>query len=100
MPRSQNAHAIINAGLLFKFKNNDNTLEKATIVYGNVNPEFVHASRTEEFLIDKDPFAEDVLELALQSLHAEINPDTVPPEPSAEYRKMLAVSLYYKVLIF
>ncbi|XP_045452018.1 indole-3-acetaldehyde oxidase-like [Melitaea cinxia] len=99
MPRSQNAHAIINAGFLFKFKNDDNTIEKATIVYGNVNPEFIHASSTEELLIDKDPYAEDVLESALKSLHAEINPDTIPPEPSAEYRKMLAVSLYYKAIL-
>ncbi|CAH2090182.1 unnamed protein product [Euphydryas editha] len=99
MPRSQNAHAIINAGFLFKYKNDKNTLEKATIVYGNVSPHFVHASKTEELLIDKDPFAEDILESTLNSLHAEINPDTVPPEPSAEYRKMLAVSLYYKAIL-
>ncbi|XP_064073184.1 uncharacterized protein LOC113399628 [Vanessa tameamea] len=99
MPRSQNAHAIINAGFLFKFKHDQGILEKAKIVYGNVNPKFVHATKTEESLKDKDPFADDVLKITLETLYGEIDPDTAPPEPSSEYRKLLAVSLYYKAIL-
>lgn len=97
MPRSQNAHAIVNAGFLFKFKQNEQVLEKISIVYGNINPTFIHATKTEEALINKDPFLDDTLQLALMTLSSEINPEEALPEPSPEYRKILALALYYKV---
>lgn len=97
MPRSQNAHAVVNAGFLFKFKQNSNFLERATIVYGSISPTFIHATKTEQVLVGKDPYTDETLQLALRTLYGEINPVEAPPEPSAAYRKMLAVSLYYKV---
>ena len=97
MPRSQNAHAVVNAGFLFKFKNNSKLLEEATIVYGSISPKFVHATKTEATLAGKDPFTNETLQLALKSLSNEILPEEAPPEPSAAFRKMLAISLYYKV---
>lgn len=99
MPRSQNAHAIVNAGFLIKFKKND-LIDKVNIVYGNITPQFIHAENTEKVLIDKDPFTEDTLQLALKNLYEEIHPDSRPPEPSPEYRKLLAVTLFYKVINF
>lgn len=97
MPRAQNAHAVVNAGFMFKFKQNSNIIEKASIVYGSISPSFIHATKTEEVLVDKDPYTDETLQLALKTLHDEIDPEEAPPEPSAAYRKMLAVSLYYKV---
>lgn len=97
MPRSQNAHAVVNAGFLFKFKPNSNLLDKATIVYGSISPKFIHATKTEELLVGKDPYTNDVLQTALKSLSEEIVPEEAPPEPAAAYRKMLALALYYKV---
>ncbi|XP_046679837.1 probable aldehyde oxidase 4 isoform X1 [Homalodisca vitripennis] len=43
MPRSQNAHAYVNAGFLFKVDKKDNfkVLEKPNIVFGGITPEFV-----------------------------------------------------------
>lgn len=99
MPRSQNAHAVVNAGFLFKFKQNSDLLEKASIVFGSISPTFVHATKTEEVLVGKDPFTDDTLQSALKSLSGEIKPEEAPPEPSASFRKMLALSLYYKVNI-
>lgn len=99
MPRSQNAHAIVNAGFLFKLKQNNNIIEKVSIVYGNIAPDFVHASKTEEHLVGKDPFTDETLQMALKVLQEEINPVEAPPEPSAQYRKWLALSLYYKVCL-
>ncbi|XP_041981533.1 probable aldehyde oxidase 2 [Aricia agestis] len=99
MARSQNTHAIVNAGFLFKFKPNQNILEKVNIVYGNISPSFIHATETEKILIDKDPFTEETLQLALKSLDAEIAPEDAPPEPSAKYRKQLALALYYKAIL-
>ncbi|XP_061376829.1 uncharacterized protein LOC116770815 [Danaus plexippus] len=98
MPRSQNAHAIVNAGFLIKFKKND-LIDKVNIVYGNITPQFIHAENTEKVLIDKDPFTEDTLQLALKNLYEEIRPDSRPPEPSPEYRKLLAVTLFYKAIL-
>lgn len=97
MPRSQNAHAVVNAGFLFKFKTNSKLLEEATIVYGSISPKFVHAAKTEAILAGKDPFTNETLQLALKTLSKEILPEEAPPEPSGDFRKMLALSLYYKV---
>jgi xanthine dehydrogenase/oxidase len=100
MPRSQNAHAVVNAAFLFKFQNNSHTLEKVSIVYGGIAANFSHANKTEAVLTGKDLFDERTLKLALKTLHEEIKPEEMVPEPSAAYRKMLAITLFYKVFIF
>lgn len=99
MPRSQNAHAVVNAGFLFKFKPNTSILEKASIVYGSISPTFIHASKTETILVGKDLFTDDTLQKALKSLSNEIRPENSPPEPSTAYRKMLALTLFYKAIL-
>lgn len=98
MPRSQNAHAVVNAGFLFHFKQNSNILEKAFIVYGSISPKFIHAKKTEAMLVGKDPYTDETLQMVLKSLSEELTPEEAPPEPSAAYRKMLALTLYYKVI--
>ncbi|KAJ2951445.1 hypothetical protein O0L34_g13598 [Tuta absoluta] len=99
MPRSQNAHAVVNAGFLFKFKQNSTLLDKATIVFGSISPTFIHASHTEALLAGKDPFTDETLQMALKSLDEEVHPEEAPPEPGAGYRKMLALALYYKAIL-
>ncbi|KAJ0176239.1 hypothetical protein K1T71_008413 [Dendrolimus kikuchii] len=99
MPRSQNAHAVVNAGFLFKFKPNSTVLKRISIVYGSISPSFIHASKTEELLAGKDPYTDETLQVALKSLSGEIIPEEAPPEPSAAYRKMLALTLYYKAIL-
>ena len=41
MPRSQNAHALVNAGFLFKLDNNGNVLKRPNIIFGGIRPDFV-----------------------------------------------------------
>lgn len=97
MSRSQNALASVKAGFLFKFRENSNLLDKVFIVYGNISPTFIHARKTEAVLAGKDPFTDDTLKVALGSLDQEIVAVEAPPMPSAAYRKLVAINLYYKV---
>lgn len=97
MPRSQNALALVNAGFLFQFNQNSNTIKKARITYGNISPNFIHAIKTENALIGKELYTDQTLKLALNTLFNEITPDERPPEASADFRRMLAVTLFYKV---
>lgn len=116
--RFQNAHAYVNAAFLMKVENGK-VLEKPRIVYGGISPEFVrtflnfelytiiinvfyvkvHASKTEAILEGSDITKPEALKKAVETLGAEINPDTKPLEGAPEYRKGLAQSLLYKVLL-
>lgn len=97
MPRAQNAHAIVNAGFLVKL--NDSVVETISIVYGNINPKFIHATETETFLVGKKLFDNSTLLGAYKTLEKEINPDHILPDPAPEFRRKLAIALFYKVLI-
>lgn len=97
MPRAQNTHAHINAGFLFKF--NNNLIDEARIIYGNINPTFIHATETEGFLKGKNLFDNDILQQTYAILSKELDPDLIPPDPQPEFRKQLAIALFYKVII-
>lgn len=49
MPRSQNAHAYVNAAFRLTL-NSANQVINSTIVFGGIQPSFVHATKTEKFL--------------------------------------------------
>ncbi|XP_068084723.1 uncharacterized protein [Anabrus simplex] len=101
MPRAQNSHAYVNAGFCFKLnrKKNGQVLEKPRIVFGGINPEFIHAVFTEEYLNGKELINQAVLKDALCILHSELKPDHVLPDASPEYRKGLAEALFYKFVL-
>ncbi|KAG6465427.1 hypothetical protein O3G_MSEX015145 [Manduca sexta] len=96
MPRSQNAHAIVNAGFLYQLSI-DGTVKSCRIVYGGLSPHFNRASATETHLIGKKLFTNETLQSALNILASEIIVVKNPPEPSVEYRKQLALGLFYKI---
>lgn len=98
MPRSQNALAIVNAAFLMKI-NTNNCVGKISIVYGNIGPNFTHATRTENFLQGKNIFKNDVLQEAVKVLEQEVLPVDNPPEASVECRKKLAIGLFYKFIL-
>ncbi|KAJ3639854.1 hypothetical protein Zmor_003189 [Zophobas morio] len=98
MPRAQNVHALVNAGFVFKF-DNSGLLQSATIVYGNISVPFVHANVTERLLAGKNLFDNSVLQQVYTSLTNELDPDVRPPDPSPEFRKKLAISLFYKAVL-
>lgn len=95
MPRTQNAHAIVNAGFLVKIEND--LVKTANIVYGAINKGFVHASKTEKILIGKKLYDDTTLQAIFDSLNTELVPDHVLPDPSITFRKGIAISLFYKV---
>ncbi|XP_065075928.1 xanthine dehydrogenase/oxidase-like [Ochlerotatus camptorhynchus] len=99
MPVTRNNRAYVNAGFLLKFCRSSEVVESATICFGGINPSFVHASKTEDFLIGKPLFTNETLNGALQTLSDELEPDWVLPDASPEYRKRLAQSLFYKFLL-
>ncbi|KAL0829108.1 hypothetical protein ABMA28_003962 [Loxostege sticticalis] len=99
MPRSQNAHAIVNAGFQFKMDESNSTVKEARMVFGNLSPEFIRAKTTEKLLIGKKLFTNDTLQSALKSLEKEIVVIEHPPDDSAAYRKQLALALFYKGLL-
>ncbi|XP_031636493.1 xanthine dehydrogenase-like [Contarinia nasturtii] len=102
MPRAQNAHAMVNAAFLFEFGMNDGkaSVKSCQICYGGINPQFIHAEATEKLLTGVDDFyTEDVLQKAIKSLQNEIEPDSVLPDPPADYRQKLAIALFYRFFL-
>ncbi|KAG5888275.1 hypothetical protein JTB14_025195 [Gonioctena quinquepunctata] len=98
MRRAQNAHAIVNAGFLLGLSSS-NIVESARIVYGAINPSFVHATRTEAYLVGKHIFDNTVLAEAFTLLDGELEPNYVQPDPSPEIRKGIAIALFYKFIL-
>lgn len=96
MPRSQNAHAIVHAGFLYKLSC-DNIVLEARIVYGGLSPCFIRAEATDKFLVGKPLFTNATLQAALTVLESELIVVENPPDFSAKYRKQLALSLFFKV---
>uniref|UniRef100_A0A182MD19 FAD-binding PCMH-type domain-containing protein n=1 Tax=Anopheles culicifacies TaxID=139723 RepID=A0A182MD19_9DIPT len=99
MPRSQNAHAYVNGAFLTKFAEDGVTVESVTICFGGINPDFTHATATELFLVGKNMFDAETIQATMNQLSNDIRPDWVLPDASAEYRKNLAMALYYKYLL-
>ncbi|XP_059045049.1 xanthine dehydrogenase/oxidase-like [Achroia grisella] len=100
MPRSQNAHASVNAGFLYKFDPHDKeTILSASIVIGGLSAHFVHARATETFLIMKKIFNNSILQQALHVLNDELIVDEIAGELSPEYRRKTALGLFYKGLL-
>ncbi|XP_043258855.1 indole-3-acetaldehyde oxidase-like [Colletes gigas] len=99
MPRAQNAHAHVNAGFLFKLDGAGKVLTKPNIIIGGINTDFLHASNTEAFLVDKNILNKDVVKQAIQTLDSELHPNYVLPDYSPEFRKTLAEGLFFKFVL-
>lgn len=99
MPRAQNAHAHVNAGFLFKLDGGSKLLEKPNIIFGGINEHFLHAKNTEQYLMGKTIFDKQVIKTALETLHHELEPDHVLPDYSPQFRKTLALGLFYKFVL-
>lgn len=98
MPRAQNAHALVNAAFLFEFE--DKTIKSCRICYGGINPKFIHAEATEKLLIGvNDLYTNDCLMKTIKSLQMELIPDSVLTEAPVEYRKNLAIALFYRFIL-
>lgn len=99
MPRAQNAQSHVNAAFLFEFNTDKSKVVSARIGYGGINPQFTSATITEGLLVGRDLYTTETLKAAITSLNEEVEPDWVLPDASPEYRKELALSLFYKFVI-
>ncbi|XP_070000799.1 uncharacterized protein [Penaeus vannamei] len=100
-PRAVNAHAYVNAAFKMEVDPEDGfkVLNKPTILYGGINPEFIHASQTEDFLTGRRlTDSETVLEAA-KLVGQEVKPDSHPQDATPAYRTSLAQSLLYKTIV-
>lgn len=98
MTRAQNSHALVNAGFLLKL-NDHGEVQSANLVYGSINGTFSHATKTQEFLKYKFLYDDSVLQTAFEYLNEEIKPDYVLPDAAPEFRRQLAIALFYKFVL-
>ena len=72
--------------------------EKPNLVYGGIRADFVHAIRTEEFLLGKCLNKMETLKGATDILAQEVEPSFDHLTASPQFRKHLTQALLYKVL--
>lgn len=96
MPRTQNVHAIVHSGFLFKL-DALNIVRECRLAFGGLSPTFNRAYKTERDLIGKFLFLNETLQSAIKILNHELVITRERPELSVEYRRRLAVGLFYKV---
>ena len=96
-PRSQNAHAYVNAAFLVFVDADYNVLSLPNVVYGGIRADFVHAEAAEQALFENRLDSQETLNNALSALDFEVLPEENDLLASAEYRKHLTKALLYKV---
>uniref|UniRef100_A0A4W3HNY8 Xanthine dehydrogenase-like n=1 Tax=Callorhinchus milii TaxID=7868 RepID=A0A4W3HNY8_CALMI len=102
MPRVQNAHTYVTGGFRARLTvwDENRTVESISLVYNGINKDFIHAFATEQYLQYKDITSNDTLQGALAVLAEEIVPDGDDALlASVEYRKNLALNLFYKFIL-
>lgn len=99
MSRAQNAQSYVNAAFMVQFNDNKDAVKLAKFCFGGINDDFVHAEKLEKFVNGKDIYNNDVFKEAVEVLSKEIKPDSVLPSATPEYRKHLAISLFYKFIL-
>ncbi|XP_062519686.1 xanthine dehydrogenase/oxidase-like [Corticium candelabrum] len=98
MPRHVNAHAYVNAGFRLVSTSKGSTVvgNKVLIMYGGIGPYTIQAAKTAKYLVGKDLSSQETLNGVMAVLSSEISPDSHLPAASPQYRKSLALSLFYK----
>ncbi|CAD7078516.1 unnamed protein product [Hermetia illucens] len=96
-PRAQHSHAFVNAGFLFSVSGTK--ILTSRVVFGGINSQFNESTATKRFFKGRNLFDPRTFAEALNILNAELRPDWVLPAPSPEYRKKLALGLFYKFVI-
>lgn len=95
MPRSQNAHALVNAAFLFDYDSKSHVINSCRLVFGaleNLKYGYVHAAKTEQFLASKSLAAGTTISGALSVLESELHGCSV-------FQSQLCASLIYKAFL-
>uniref|UniRef100_T1JEH9 FAD-binding PCMH-type domain-containing protein n=1 Tax=Strigamia maritima TaxID=126957 RepID=T1JEH9_STRMM len=101
MPRTQSIHAHVSGAFLAEVDERDNckVLSKPSIVFGGLSTKFVHAKKTEQYLIGQKLADVKVFQAAVNQLSKEIMTEDNIHLVSAAYRKQLALNLFYKYVL-
>ncbi|KAK7111653.1 xanthine dehydrogenase-like [Littorina saxatilis] len=98
-PRSQNAHAYVNAAVKIKVtEDHKQILGRPALVFGGIDDKLIHANATEQFLTGKE-ITTAVVQEGVALLKSELNPTPRPVLASPLYRIDLAASFLYKTLL-
>ncbi|XP_065336761.1 uncharacterized protein LOC135937537 [Cloeon dipterum] len=100
-PRKQNAHAYVSAGFRVHVSDTTNWTvdQQPRIVYCGINPDFHHATNTENYLMGKNLLDPATVQGAISTLAAELQPDNQLIDASPEFRKQIAQGVFYKFLL-
>ena len=100
-PRSQNAHAYVNAAMQVRVPGNSNYFvnQAPILVFGGISGSFFRATATENYLNGKNLNDEATLQTALTTLDGEISPVEDPVLASVAYRKHLVKACFYKASV-
>ena len=86
---------------MFPVDPNTNTVTSVpNIVFGGLSKTFIHAKQTETFMNGKVLNNLSMLSQAFQILSNELVIDDDPVLASVDYRRSLALSLFYKFILF
>lgn len=97
--RAQNATIYMNAGFLLEMNQGSGFVISSTIVYGGVNPNFVRAKSVEKCINGKDLFHNKTIQSVVNEISSKFSFDDSLPNTSAEFRRILAKGLFYKVYL-
>lgn len=100
-PRAVNAHAHVNACFRMEVDQRDNfkVTSKPSILLGGINPNFIHAVETENFLVGRRLTDEATVVHAAEILGREVQPDSQPQDASPAYRRSVSQALLYKTIV-
>ncbi|XP_067618626.1 uncharacterized protein [Eurosta solidaginis] len=99
MPRSQNAHAYVNAAFLLDMDVAIGKINSARLCFGGINPNFTHAEALEAALTGQMLYEKATISNIFKNLKTQLEPDALLPDASPEYRRALACGLLYKSLL-
>ncbi|XP_017465818.1 PREDICTED: indole-3-acetaldehyde oxidase-like [Rhagoletis zephyria] len=99
MPRAQNAHAYVNAAFLLDMDVSSGKVNRASICFGGIHPDFVHATAIELGLTGQNLYENVTVLNVFKNLKVQLTPDAVLPDASPDYRRTLAAGLLYKSLL-
>ncbi|CAB3359543.1 Hypothetical predicted protein [Cloeon dipterum] len=101
LPRTQSSVSYVNAAFLVRLSSATSwdVAEKPRIVFGGIRASFIHATATENLLVSKNILDPVVASQAISVLNSEVRPDEVLPGAGVDYRRKLAVGLFYKFLL-
>ncbi|XP_069360142.1 uncharacterized protein [Maniola hyperantus] len=96
--RSQNAHALVHAGFLYKIDEKSMVID-SRIVYSGLSVTITRAYQTERYLKGKELFTNETLQGALDILQKELVFVNDLLDPPIAYKRQVSLGLFYKGLL-